>query len=64
MANTTDNEWPLNFRVFIHAYNLRPQTLFPVVATKRAKSIQKQTKSIVVDKEGSKKPLASTLYFV
>ena len=22
----------MNFRVFIHAYNLRPQTLFPVVA--------------------------------
>ena len=41
---------PLNFRVFIHAYSLRP-----VVANTRTKSIQKQVKSINVDKVGSKK---------
>ena len=46
---------PLNFRVFIHAYSLRPQTLFPVVANTRTKSIQKQIKSIDVDKVGSNK---------
>ena len=41
---------PLNFRVFIHAYSLRP-----VVANTRTKSIHKQVKSINVDKVGSKK---------
>ena len=46
---------PLNFRVFIHAYSLRPQTLFPVVANTRTKSIQEQIKSIDVDKVGSNK---------
>ena len=46
---------PLNFRLFICAYNLRPQTLFPVVANTPTKSIQKQIKSIDVDKVGSKK---------
>ena len=46
---------PLNFRVFIHAYSLRPQTLFPVVANTHTKSIQKQTKSIDADKVGRKK---------
>ena len=45
---------PLNFRVFIHAYSLRP-----VVANTRTKSIQKQVKSIDVDKVGSKNHLAS-----
>ena len=45
---------PLNFRVFIHAYSLRPQTLFPVVANMRTKSIQKQINSIDVYKVGSK----------
>ena len=43
----------MNFRVFIHAYSLRPQTLFPVVAKTRTKSIQKQIKSIDVDKVGT-----------
>ena len=46
---------PLNFRVFIHAYSLRPQTLFPIVANTRNKSIQKRIKSIDVDKVGSNK---------
>ena len=46
---------PLNFCVFIHAYSLRPQTLFPVVVNTRTKSIQKQIKSIDVDKVGSNK---------
>ena len=46
---------PLNFRAFIHAYSLRPQTLFPVVANTGTKSIQKQIKSIDVDKVGSNK---------
>ena len=45
---------PLNFRVFIHAYSLRP-----VVANTRTKSIQKQVKSIDVDKVGSKNHLPS-----
>ena len=52
----------LNFRVFIHAYSLRPQTLFPVVSNTRTKSIQKQIKSIDVDKVGSnKKSLTAAL---
>ena len=46
---------PLKFRVFIDAYSLRPQTLFPVVANTGTKSIQKQIKSIDVDKVGSNK---------
>ena len=46
---------PLNFRVFIHAYSLRPQTFFPVFAKTRTKFIQKQIKSIDVDKVGSNK---------
>ena len=46
---------PLNFRVFIHTYSLRPQTLFLVVANTRTKSVQKQIKSIGVDKVGSNK---------
>ena len=45
----------LNFCVFIHTYSLRPQTLFPVVVNTRTKSIQKQIKSIDVDKVGSNK---------
>ena len=36
---------PLNFRVFIHAYSLWPQTYNPVVTNTRTKSIQKQIKS-------------------
>ena len=55
---------PLNFRVFIHAYSLPPQTLFPVIAKMRTKSIQKQIKSIDVHKVDGKKPLASKSYFV
>ena len=39
---------PLNFRVFIHEY------VFPVFANARTKSIQKQIKSINVDRVGSK----------
>ena len=54
---------PLNFRVFIHAYSLRPQRVFLVVANTRTKSIQKQIKGIDVDKVGSKKPLASKSCF-
>ena len=54
---------PLKFRVFIHAYSLRPQTLFPVVAKTRTKSIQKQIKSIDVDKVGSiKKALTAAFH--
>ena len=54
---------PLNFRVFIHAYSLRPQTLFPVVAKTRTKSFQKQIKSIDVDKVGSiKKALTAAFH--
>ena len=55
---------PLNFLVFIQAYSLRSLTLFPVVANTRTKSIQKQIKSIDVDKVGSKKPLASKSCFL
>ena len=45
---------------------LKPATgdVFPVVANTRTKSIQKQVKSIDVDKVGSKKPLASNSCFV
>ena len=43
---------PLNSGVFIYAYCLRPQILFPVVANTRTKSIQKQIKSIDADKVG------------
>ena len=50
----------MNFLVFILAYSLRPQTyIFPVVANMRTKPIQRQVKSIDVDKVGSKKHLAS-----
>ena len=45
----------MNVRVFIHAYSLRPQTLFLVVANTRTKSVQKQIKSIDVNKVGSNK---------
>ena len=41
---------------FIHTYT---PDVFPVVANMHAKSVQKQVKSIDVDKKGSKKPLAS-----
>ena len=49
---------PLSFRVFIHAYSLRSQTIFSVVANTRTKSIQKQIKSKYPEVE-SEKPLAS-----
>ena len=51
---------PLKFRVFIHDAT----DVFPVVANTRIKSIQKQIKSIDVDKVRSKKPLASKSCFV
>ena len=54
---------PLNFPVFIHAYSLRPQTLFPVVTKTRTKSIQKPIKSIDVDKVDSiKKALTAAFH--
>ena len=58
---------PLNFRVFIHAYSLRPQTYFQSSLTRtRTESIQKQLieydvkskypeKYSTVDKVGSEK---------
>ena len=56
---------PLNFRVFIHAYSLRPQTYFRSSLTRvRKQLIQKQRNSFDVDKVGSKKPLAIKSCFV
>ena len=47
----------MNFRVFLHAYSLRPHTYFRISCTK---SIPKEAnESIDVDKVGSKKRLAS-----
>ena len=50
---------PLNFRVFIHAYGLRPQA-----SNTRTKTVQKQIKSIDFDKIGCEKALASKSCFV
>ena len=46
--------------------SIQPATadVFPVVANMRTKLIQKQVKSIDVDKVGSKKPLASKSGFM
>ena len=55
---------PLNFCVFILAYSLRPQTYFWASLTRVLKKIQKQVKSIDVDKVGSKKALVSKSCFV
>ena len=55
----------LNFRVFIHACNLRPQTYFRSSLTRvRKQLIQKQRNSFDVDKIGSKRPLAIKSCFV
>ena len=43
----------LNFRVFMHAHSLRPQTYFWSSLTRELSQIQKQLKSIDVDKVGS-----------
>ena len=53
---------PLNFRVFIHTYSLRPQTLFLGVANMRTKSVQEQIKSIDVDKVGSNKRALTAVF--
>ena len=53
---------PLNFRVFIHAYSLRPQTYFRSSLTHVLNQFgiwKKQVKSIDIEKVGSKKHLAS-----
>ena len=50
---------PLNFHVFKHGCSLRPQKYFRSSPNTRTKSIQKQVKSIDVDKVASKKHLAS-----
>ena len=48
-----------NFKELIHAYSQASAEVFLVVANTRTESIQKQIKSIDVDKMGSEKPLAS-----
>ena len=53
---------PLNFRVFIHVYSLRPQTYFWLSLTRVLNQFRiwkKQLKSIDIEKVGSKKHLAS-----
>ena len=53
---------PLNFRVFIHVYSLRPQTYFRLSLTRVLNQFRiwkKQLKSIDIEKVGSKKHLAS-----
>ena len=60
---------PLNFRVFVHAHSLRPQTYFRSSLTRvlnqfRNKKSKYPEEYTTVDKVGSEKPLASKSYFI
>ena len=68
-------QWrPLDFRVFIHVYSLRPQAYFRSYLITRTKSIQKQFENDIksrypqeystVTKVRTEKPLASKSCFV
>ena len=56
--------WNRGAWIFVYLYTrIACDRVFPIVANTRTKSIQKQVKSIDVDKVGNKKPLASKSCF-